>query len=74
MPKVVINEQHFTFLRELVARFIDSHADVAHNIFGDAPTELDVEFASEVLTLLGYTRHFKKFSVEIVPDEDDEEG
>jgi hypothetical protein len=61
VPKIVLHDRHFSFLRKLLWDAI--HHDVAL----DCP---DVALAEELLVVFNYTRYFKLFAVEIAADND----
>jgi hypothetical protein len=61
MPKIVLRDAHFEFLRKLLW-------DVVHNEV--LPCEHDTTMAEELFVVVGYTKYFKNFSVEISPPDD----
>lgn len=61
MPKIILRDRHFSFLRKLLWDAI--HHEVALNYS-------DVTLAEELLVVFNYTRYVKTFAVEIVADND----
>jgi hypothetical protein len=60
MPKIVVREEQFEFLRAVLRGFLHTHG------IEDDP---DIDAAEEWLVMLGYTRYFKKFTVEVADEE-----
>jgi hypothetical protein len=58
MPRIILERKHFDFLQQL----LDDH--IEHR-FAVHP---DYETAIELKTILGYTRAYTKFTVEIAND------
>jgi hypothetical protein len=65
VPKIIFREQQIEFLRALLRGFLHTHG------ITDDP---DIDSAEEWLVTLGYVRYFKKFSVEVEPDEEIRRG
>jgi hypothetical protein len=61
MPKVFLHERHFELMRALLRGFLQEHED-----------DPAADTAEELLTVLGYSRHFhdKPFTVEISASND----
>lgn len=69
MPKITLREKHFDFLRILVSDF---QTDCGTEPSAQVSQEV-IDLTQEVLTLLNYARHFKRFTIEIESGDDGDE-
>jgi hypothetical protein len=61
VPKIVLHDRHFTFVRKLLWDAIHSEVVLDRS---------EITLAEELLVVFNYTRYVKAFAVEIVADND----